>query len=209
MRESVLWAGLWTVLSLFLGAAANGELQHVLACFPHYLALSPSLVYMQQVFAFCNLHDLSWGTKGLDAFPEGRRELQDQRTAFRSGVVALWVLANGLLIKTVSRPGRPETYLLYLVLLFAALQTMKLGFSLLFRAQELWRRCMKRLCPQRAYGAGSARARALELRARNSGVRYFGEDLGTRVLRRASLGSLGVASALSRSTVVELQSRGP
>ena len=32
--------------------------------FPQYLLLAPSFTNVLNVYAFCNLHDVSWGTKG-------------------------------------------------------------------------------------------------------------------------------------------------
>ena len=34
--------------------------------FLQYLALAPSFTNVLNVYAFCNLHDVSWGTKGSD-----------------------------------------------------------------------------------------------------------------------------------------------
>lgn len=34
--------------------------------FPQYMLMAPSFVNVLNVYAFCNLHDVSWGTKGAD-----------------------------------------------------------------------------------------------------------------------------------------------
>lgn len=34
--------------------------------FPQYLLIAPSIINILNVYAFCNLHDVSWGTKGSD-----------------------------------------------------------------------------------------------------------------------------------------------
>lgn len=34
--------------------------------FPQYMLLAPSFTNVINVYAFCNLHDVSWGTKGSD-----------------------------------------------------------------------------------------------------------------------------------------------
>ncbi|KIK65305.1 glycosyltransferase family 2 protein [Collybiopsis luxurians FD-317 M1] len=39
---------------------------HMFSSFPQYLALAPSFTNVLNVYAFCNLHDVSWGTKGSD-----------------------------------------------------------------------------------------------------------------------------------------------
>jgi chitin synthase len=39
---------------------------HMVTSFVQYLLLSPSFVNILNVYAFCNTHDVSWGTKGDD-----------------------------------------------------------------------------------------------------------------------------------------------
>lgn len=38
----------------------------VVTSFPQYLLIAPSFINILNVYAFCNLHDVSWGTKGSD-----------------------------------------------------------------------------------------------------------------------------------------------
>lgn len=39
---------------------------HMITSFPQYMAIAPSMINILNVYAFCNLHDVSWGTKGSD-----------------------------------------------------------------------------------------------------------------------------------------------
>jgi chitin synthase len=39
---------------------------HMFSSFFQYLCLAPSFTNVLNVYAFCNLHDVSWGTKGSD-----------------------------------------------------------------------------------------------------------------------------------------------
>lgn len=39
---------------------------HMFSSFPQYLLLAASFTNVLNVYAFCNLHDVSWGTKGSD-----------------------------------------------------------------------------------------------------------------------------------------------
>lgn len=58
------------VLSTFgtyvLGALLYGQLGHILSCVTQYLLLLPSFINTLTIYAFCNSHDVSWGTKGDD-----------------------------------------------------------------------------------------------------------------------------------------------
>ncbi|KZW03728.1 glycosyltransferase family 2 protein [Exidia glandulosa HHB12029] len=39
---------------------------HMFSSFPQYMLIAPSFTNVLNVYAFCNLHDVSWGTKGSD-----------------------------------------------------------------------------------------------------------------------------------------------
>ncbi|KAI1419693.1 glycosyltransferase family 2 protein [Xylaria sp. FL1777] len=53
--------GLWVIASLIMF-----DPWHILTSFVQYLALTPTYVNVLNVYAFCNTHDISWGTKGDD-----------------------------------------------------------------------------------------------------------------------------------------------
>ncbi|KAK2463946.1 hypothetical protein APHAL10511_003997 [Amanita phalloides] len=53
---------------------------HMLTSFPQYLLLAPSFINVLNVYAFCNLHDVSWGTKGSDK-AEVLPSVQSQKTS--------------------------------------------------------------------------------------------------------------------------------
>ncbi|KAI5858243.1 glycosyltransferase family 2 protein [Durotheca rogersii] len=53
--------GLWLIASLMMF-----DPWHMLTSFIQYLLLTPTYVNVLNVYAFCNTHDISWGTKGDD-----------------------------------------------------------------------------------------------------------------------------------------------
>lgn len=53
---------------------------HILTSFLQYLLLSPSYINILQIYAFCNVHDLSWGTKGAVAKPLGKINAHEDGT---------------------------------------------------------------------------------------------------------------------------------
>ncbi|KAI0811548.1 glycosyltransferase family 2 protein [Xylaria sp. FL0064] len=57
--------GLWVIASLLMF-----DPWHILTSFVQYLALTPTYVNVLNVYAFCNTHDISWGTKGDDKAEE-------------------------------------------------------------------------------------------------------------------------------------------
>lgn len=53
-----------TYLLYILGSLVFFDMFHLFACTVQYLLLSPAYINVLAVFAFCNIHDISWGTKG-------------------------------------------------------------------------------------------------------------------------------------------------
>lgn len=53
--------------SYLVSAAFHGQLSHIVICMVPYLLLFPSYINTMTIFAFCNVHDISWGTKGQTA----------------------------------------------------------------------------------------------------------------------------------------------
>jgi len=50
----------------FTASFLYGDPWHMFSSFIQYLCLAPSFTNVLNVYAFCNLHDVSWGTKGSD-----------------------------------------------------------------------------------------------------------------------------------------------
>lgn len=53
--------GLWLIASLMMF-----DPWHMITSFLQYLLLTPTFTNVLNVYAFCNTHDISWGTKGDD-----------------------------------------------------------------------------------------------------------------------------------------------
>ncbi|GAA5981736.1 hypothetical protein JCM11641_004230 [Rhodosporidiobolus odoratus] len=62
-----IFAGLAGTFGVYiLSALLYLEPWHLLHSMPQYLLIAPSFTNILNVYAFCNLHDVSWGTKGSD-----------------------------------------------------------------------------------------------------------------------------------------------
>ncbi|KAI8607663.1 chitin synthase-domain-containing protein [Chytriomyces sp. MP71] len=55
-----------TYLLYFLSSLLYLDPWHTVTCMLQYLLMIPTFVNVLMVYAFCNIHDISWGTKGQD-----------------------------------------------------------------------------------------------------------------------------------------------
>lgn len=63
----VLLAALLSTFGIyFIASCLYRDPWHMFSSFPQYMLLAPSFTNVINVYAFCNLHDVSWGTKGSD-----------------------------------------------------------------------------------------------------------------------------------------------
>ena len=53
-----------TYLLYFIGAFMYGEPSFMFTSFAQYVLLSPTYINVLNIYAFCNIHDVSWGQKG-------------------------------------------------------------------------------------------------------------------------------------------------
>ncbi|EGW31304.1 uncharacterized protein SPAPADRAFT_61875 [Spathaspora passalidarum NRRL Y-27907] len=53
-----------TYILYFAGAFMFGEPSFMFTSFAQYVLLSPTYINVLNIYAFCNIHDVSWGTKG-------------------------------------------------------------------------------------------------------------------------------------------------
>jgi chitin synthase len=66
-ETSVMLAALAATFGIyFVASLLYFDPWHMFTSFPQYLMIAPSFINILNVYAFCNLHDVSWGTKGSD-----------------------------------------------------------------------------------------------------------------------------------------------
>ena len=66
-QDGVLLAALISTYGIYLvSSILYADPWHMFHSFPQYIGLAPSFTNILMVYSFCNLHDVSWGTKGSD-----------------------------------------------------------------------------------------------------------------------------------------------
>jgi chitin synthase len=90
----ILIALLATFGLYFIASFAYADPWHMFSSFPQYMLLASSYINILNVYAYCNWHDVSWGTKGsdkADALPSA------QTTKGKDGTAA-----------TIEEPDKPQ-----------------------------------------------------------------------------------------------------
>ena len=59
-----------TYVLWFVASFLFFEPWHMFTCFIQYIVLTPTYINVLNIYAFCNTHDISWGTKGDDKGPD-------------------------------------------------------------------------------------------------------------------------------------------
>lgn len=103
-----------------------------------YLPLLPAISLYLTTFAYANLSDTSWGTKGLTGSELESRTLR-RWSLLRDGLLVFWVALNFLLTLTVvSFPAEPVAIALYAVpCLFLARTSVGLSLSMVNSLRRL------------------------------------------------------------------------
>jgi len=71
----------------FFGGLLHGELAHVAVALVQYFVMIPTFINILAVYAYSNIHDLSWGTKGL----EGGDDAKSVKTKKGRGSIANFI----------------------------------------------------------------------------------------------------------------------
>jgi chitin synthase len=61
------WFTIGGISSYFVGAVLHGETFHILFSIVQYYYMLPTFINIFSIYSFCNVHDISWGTKGIEA----------------------------------------------------------------------------------------------------------------------------------------------
>ena len=69
-----------TYVLYFVSSIVYLQPWHMITSFIQYLLLSPSYINVLNIYAFCNVHDISWGTKGAVAKPLGKINTKEDGT---------------------------------------------------------------------------------------------------------------------------------
>lgn len=109
-----------------------------------YIYFSPTYINILQVFAFCRIDDLSWGTKGLDS--EKRSEMMAEWERRKFVFVLQYVGSNVLLSYLLVQLSRFDLTKNIIILASSALVVFLLAFRLLFALAYLVKYYLVRGC---------------------------------------------------------------
>jgi len=122
---------------IILFSALHGKLLTVTVVLPAYFLLLPVYIVLGHLYGFCHLHDVSWGTKGIETAQQplptdGANKLNLKLAVFRFKMVFSLVASNAILVLGV-RQFELHLYALYpitlaIVFIFIARSLGSLSF---------------------------------------------------------------------------------
>eukprot|EP00474_Spongospora_subterranea_P005503 CRZ05961.1 hypothetical protein [Spongospora subterranea] len=168
-RTEVLYAQVASLCGLavyFSAGLLHGQLFAICISIIQYFFMLPMFLIGFPIYSFCNIHDISWGTKGLENndMAEGatrkQKEIHAQVLAkrktdlesvdarfrtFRSNMVIGWLASNALFIEIISKLGDiHEKYIYGSYIVFFALNMFKFFFCTIFVIQETMKSCVSK-----------------------------------------------------------------
>lgn len=90
-----------------------------------YLFYAPCYVHTLLIYAFCNIDDLSWGTKGLDA----GSSMNDKSLKYKAQYVYKWLILNMVLAYVISILNFDSTFKNYFIITVGYYFTIGLAFK--------------------------------------------------------------------------------
>lgn len=119
----------------FFAAAIHKCLTTIAVTFFQFLFMIPTFVIIMPIFAFCNINDISWGTKSIEA-EETKQQIQKSYSNFRNKFVVLWIFCNALLVILFLMNGdldRKAMFIFAIFLVVLVANSFKLCGSIIYR----------------------------------------------------------------------------
>jgi len=126
----------------FIAGAMHGEW----SVFTYYLAyffMLPTFLTIFTIYSFCNIDDLSWGTKNSDQTNE-ERKARDNFQVFRTKMLMSWLLSNLALVMVLTLFDLNRPYIVSLAIVGAAFTGVRLIGSFLYLASQSLSNCSRK-----------------------------------------------------------------
>ena len=136
----------WVAFGILFGMYPVGGFLHkpsdamvITGALPFYLLLVPLFIIILPIRAFSNIHDISWGTKGLEAATNDSRKESFQR--FRSIYLLGWMAYNvafaGIVLQLHGAfDGFADGFLKFLFVLAGGINVFRMGCLILLKVQS-------------------------------------------------------------------------
>ena len=113
----------------------------------HYIIMYPTYVNTLYIYAICNIHDVTWGSRP-DANTADERKRADEFEEFRTRWVILWAISNisyVILVASLSTSSEGFYYLYGILLLITAIISIKFIGSLLYLFHEICKKSLTKV----------------------------------------------------------------
>jgi chitin synthase len=118
----------------FVAGAMHGEFS-VFLTYLSYFFLLPTFLTIFTIYSFCNIDDLSWGTKSTELNAE-EVKARGKFKVFRTKVLMSWLFSNIALVMVLTLFDLNRIYIIALAFIGASFTGSKLFGSILYLVQE-------------------------------------------------------------------------
>ena len=117
----------------------------------HFIAMTPTYVNIFLIYAICNIHDCTWGTRP-DDMKEEERKKKEEFEAFRAKWVLVWLLCNVAFgynlnaIDNEDNSGDGDNFIFIYIIALIGMGILIIRFigGMLYLLQEFCRSCTKK-----------------------------------------------------------------
>jgi len=123
--------------AMYLCCLLQGKLIKMLMMLPGYLLMYPTFAILSQLYGFCHVHDVSWGTKGIETVHSNQAQEKEARvrlmlSSFRFRILVFFILSNFLFGYVVGYFNTQYDILLYMLLIIIGCNAIRYLGSISF-----------------------------------------------------------------------------
>lgn len=141
----------------FVAGAMHGEFSVFLSYVVYFLLL-PTFLTIFTLYSFCNIDDLSWGTKNADEMNDEERRAREKFKVFRTQVLMSWLSLNICLVLILTLFDLNRPYIIALAFIGASFTGVKIIGSFCYLVEYCYTQMVrKRLVRQPKLDYGLAK----------------------------------------------------
>jgi cellulose synthase/poly-beta-1,6-N-acetylglucosamine synthase-like glycosyltransferase len=127
----------------FVAGAMHGEFS-VFLSYVIYFLLLPTFLTIFTLYSFCNIDDLSWGTKNADDMNDEERRAREKFKVFRTQVLMSWLSLNICLVLVLTLFDLNRPYIIALAFIGATFTGVKIIGSFCYLVEYCYKQAVRK-----------------------------------------------------------------